>query len=412
MGTLALIAAAVAIVAIWITRNALRSASESESKLAVALRTGADQSKELDRIRVRSAELDAQHEQEMRRALAEYERRAQECASHIEKKDREVASILSEASSGFPWLARAIAHYETLEDFEAAQQLRTKKHPAVKAAAQVRETAERSREFRAEYHIARSRIDYYEGLFPWLAEYVDVDLDTLIQITKLAESEDVDDDPVRRYLAPGEYQQLSVIERDQLALERYLTKRKSPWELGRDYERFVGYQFEQQGYGVEYQGIAEGLADLGRDLVATRGPKTFVIQCKYWAQHKTIHEKHVAQLFGTTVKYRIEHGTIDDDSVRGVFVTSTKLSPMAIAFSEQLGIAVQENHRLAPYPMVKCNIGRGEWGQKTRIYHLPMNQMYDRTRIHKTGECYVATVEEAHAMGFRRAHRWRGSSDS
>ncbi len=411
MGTLALIAAAVAIVAIWITRDTLRSASETESKLAAALRTGADQSKELERIRTRSVELDAQHEKETRRALAEYERRAQECAAHIEKKDREVATILNEASSGFPWLARAIAHYETLEDFEAAKHLRTKKHPAVKAAAQVRETAERSREFRAEYHIARSRIDYYEGLFPWLEEYVDVDLDTLIQMTKLAESEDVDDDPVRRYLAPGEYQQLSVVERDQLALERYLTKRKSPWELGRDYERFVGYQFEQQGYGVEYQGITEGLADLGRDLVAAKGQQTLVIQCKYWAQHKTIHEKHVAQLFGTTVKYRIEHGGKDDDSVRGVFITSTKLSPMAIAFSEQLGIAVHENHRLAPYPMVKCNIGRGEWGQETRIYHLPMDQMYDRTRIHNNGECYVATVEEAHALGFRRAHRWRGNSD-
>ncbi len=52
--------------------------------------------------------------------------------------------------------------------------------------------------------------------------------------------------------------------------------------------------------------------------------------------------------------------------------------------------------------MVKCNIAaNGE-----RIYHLPMDQQYDRVVIAKKGECYVRTVAEAERLGFRRAKRW------
>jgi hypothetical protein len=56
--------------------------------------------------------------------------------------------------------------------------------------------------------------------------------------------------------------------------------------------------------------------------------------------------------------------------------------------------------------MIKCNINQTT-GEK--IYHLPFDQQYDRTRIIiSKGECYASTVSEAESKGFRRAFRFSG----
>jgi hypothetical protein len=207
---------------------------------------------------------------------------------------------------------------------------------------------------------------------------------------------------VQHWLTREEFEGLSTVERNQRALDRYLRSRKTPWQLGRDYERYVGYLREQGGYTVTYQGIFKGLEDLGRDLLAERDGQIEVIQCKRWAQHKVIHEKHVFQLFGTVVAMRIER---PGAQVRGTFVTSTSLSDRAREFARQLEIEVQDQFPLANYPRIKCNVARAS---AERIYHLPFDQQYDTTVIEpERGERFVATVAEAEALGFRRAWRWR-----
>ena len=217
---------------------------------------------------------------EMSRTLADMRERAKEAQRTIDKLKRQLQSqgkeihrqaktethhVLQEASQGFPWLARALANYEILDDFRS--KYKTHRDRNLTRPKRVAEIVARSREYRTEYHIARSRLDYYETLCPWITEYIDIDLDTLIELTKASKDAESDDDPVRRYLAVGEYERLSPGGRNQLALERYLSKKKSPWELGRDYERFIGYCYEQDRWSVEYFGILEGLSDLGRDLV-------------------------------------------------------------------------------------------------------------------------------------------------
>lgn len=189
----------------------------------------------------------------------------------------------------------------------------------------------------------------------------------------------------------------------QRALDRYLKSRKSPWQLGRDYERYVGYLREQTGFVVAYQGIEEGLEDLGRDLLAERDGSIEVIQCRRWAQAKTIHEKHVFQLYGTMVLARLGN---PGHEVTGTFTTTTQLSPKAREVADYPGIKIEERFPLGDYPGIKCNIARrgGE-----RIYHLPFDQQYDTTVIESDrGEFYVSTVAEAEAQGFRRAWRWGG----
>ena len=130
-----------------------------------------------------------------------------------------------------------------------------------------------------------------------------------------------------------------------------------------------------------------------------------MIQCKRWAREKTIHEKHIFQLYGTMVLARLESpGT----EVRGTFTTTTHLSAKARAVADYLEIQVEEGLRLDEYPRIKCNVGRIGQSAGERIYHLPFDQQYDATVIEpERGERYVRTVAEAEELGFRRAWRWR-----
>ncbi|GAH94214.1 unnamed protein product, partial [marine sediment metagenome] len=109
------------------------------------------------------------------------------------------------------------------------------------------------------------------------------------------------------------------------------------------------------------------------------------------------------QLYGTVIKYIIDH---PNEKVRAILYTTTKLSDRAKEFAKYLSIGVAEEFPFQKYPSIKCNVSR-RTGEK--IYHLPFDQQYDRTLIEEErNECYVETVKEAEALGFRRAFRWRG----
>lgn len=316
-----------------------------------------------------------------------------------------------EKTQGFPWLARAYQDLLQTHDRLLAEILEVKDSPAPRAAETVRKVSRLRREAERKAKVLEYQLRYYEALFPWLSELTGEGVgDLLIAIgaeDSSSEDEAAGADPARHWLTEAEFQSLSTAERSQLALDRYCNRKKPPWEIGRDYERYVGYQYENDGYAVHYQGIVEGLEDLGRDLIARKGDRAVVIQCKCWSSTKVIHEKHINQLFGTVTAFAIDH---PDVSTSGVFCTSTTLSERAKEFADKLGIVVVEQAPLKDYPRIKCNISRrsGE-----RIYHLPFDQQYDRTVIEEGGlECYVSTVAEAEELGFRRAFRWRGPESS
>ena len=230
--------------------------------------------------------------------------------------------------------------------------------------------------------------------------------DELIRVTNRPADPDEYEDSAQRWLTPEEYGQLPRTEKYELALERYWTKKKTKWEIGRDYERYIGYLYERNGSIVRYQGIVEGFDDLGRDLIVNLGNSTQVVQCKNWSQEKVIHEKHIFQLYGTYIAYKFDHPA---EEVSARFVTSTSLSDRARGFARFLGIEVSEKLPIERYPCIKCNVSK-HTGEK--IYHLPFDQQYDRTIIETDkGEHYVATVREAEAMGFRRAFRYRGAQE-
>lgn len=340
--------------------------------------------------------------------LDEYEKELANWRQELTEENVATKQLAKEKTEGFPWLAKAFADYFYLVNLKKAEHLQYKSHPALKSAERVREIARERREVERELRVAKYLLQYYENLFPWLVDFRGEDLDDLIkQILEKPKKEgdyEIEGyDPVRKWLTSAEYEKLPRIEKFQLALDRYWSKKKTKWEIGRDYERYIGYLYETNGFNAYYQGIVEGLADLGRDIISTKGDEVVVIQCKYWSQEKVIHEKHICQFKGTILKYEIEN---PGKKVLGRFYTSTKLSDTAKKFAEALEIKPIENFPLKPYPSIKCNVSR-RTGEK--IYHLPFDQQYDKTLIEKErNECYVETVAEAEKLGYRRAFRWQG----
>lgn len=224
-----------------------------------------------------------------------------------------------------------------------------------------------------------------------------------------------DVDTVKFFISNSDYSRLSETERNQLALDRYLRKNHSKRYVGLMYEREVGHLFETQGYDVSYRGIEKGLEDGGIDLICQKNGETLFVQCKNWSKEKFIYEKHICQLFGATQYYADElfhdfNPTLFDTqqwkNIIPVFVTTTQLDEHAKAVAHFLKVIVLDDIPFTKhYPMIKCNINsKGE-----RIYHLPFDQMYDKTKIINAGEDYAWTVVEAESKGFRRAHRWSGN---
>ncbi|MFA6553773.1 MAG: restriction endonuclease, partial [Patescibacteria group bacterium] len=263
---------------------------------------------------------------------------------------------LIEKSAGYPTLLTAIQEYQTLIDNKTSQSLADKKHPAYKASEVVKNESQRRRAAELVAKQTQAIIEYYESIAPFLIDLKNdvVDANDTELYREYSEEEQLD--PARQYLTKEEFRKLPTAIRNQMALDRYWKRPKSKWLIGRMYERFVGYVYEQQGFDVEYVGIFKGFEDLGRDLICQKGNNFIVIQCKNWSKFKTIYEKHIFQFFGTVFQYRDANPS---RNVTAVFYTSTQLSDLARRFSKELHIDLQENFKFDPnYPCIKCNISK------------------------------------------------------
>ena len=263
---------------------------------------------------------------------------------------------VKEKSFGFPTLIDALKKYDEKKDEFLARYLQLKERPSVRASEVLREEANRRREAESNYLQVKAIIDYYEWIAPFLMDLKDDICETEEEARYREFDRDEKSDPVTNYLTKEEYRTLSSADKSQLALDRYWKRPKSKRSIGRVYERYIGYLFEEQGYDVEYVGIFKGFEDLGRDLMCRKDNEIIVVQCKYWAQFRTIYEKHVFQFFGTVFQYKDEN---PGWNVRGIFYTTTQLSSLAHRFASQLGIEVKENFKFdESYPSIKCNVSR------------------------------------------------------
>ena len=310
--------------------------------------------------------------------------------------------------SAIPYMASIMSDYETYSIETLAKQLDwgSNKERAKKVAS-IREIRQAAKEMVEKNLNAKYQLAYLLNLFPALEDVLETDYDQLpiVEVQDLSEY-----DKTRDWLSKEEYQSLSTVERNQLALDRYRASHsKSKWQIGRDYEMYVGFVYTKKGYSVDYFGSTMGLEDLGRDLIVSKGETVAIIQCKYWSQEKTIHEKHIMQLYGTMTSYKIENN-LPSKNVKGILITNIGLSDMAKKMADYLKIKYVEKFEKKDYPCIKCNIGKDEQGHPTKIYHLPFDQQYDSTQIKDEGEFFAMTVKEAEDAGFRRAFKWFGNN--
>ena len=333
---------------------------------------------------------------------AEYAENRSEISEKVASKYK---ASLVEKAKGFPSIISAIDEIEAFYDNKDAISLSSKRRPALKSAELVKLHSKEKREALKKARYFENIVTYYEEIFPDLVDIreQEIELEESDSIVDHTYTEIERQDEVTKMLSRSEYLSLKPVDRNQLALERYWKRHHSPATLGKMYERYVGYLYEQQGYDVEYFGINQKLNDLGVDLICRKNKTILAVQCKNWSKYKSVFENRIFQHFGTTFRLAKEN---EEYTVTPVFYTTTQLSDNAREFANMLKIKVVENHIFDKnYPCIKCNIGKN--GEK--IYHLPLDQLYDKVKIEtKKGEFYAKTCQEAEEKGFRRAYRWSG----
>lgn len=321
----------------------------------------------------------------------------------LDEQEDFIHKLLNSNPATAPFFAKQFADYLHLQDLKEVNYLQTKPHPAFTAAEKVKEIAAQKRTLQQQCKLQEYQLTLYETIFPWLSDFKEISSEDLQQFAESEIAPESEYSSLKKWLSPQEYRSLSSADRLQLALERYSKRQKSNWQIGIEYERYVGYCYEKKGYRVRYNSATEGFEDMGRDLIISKDNKMYVIQCKRWSVEKTIHEKHIFQLYGTTILQKMEH---PDCTVGSLFITTTSLSDLAKSCADYLDITVVENFPLKEYPLIKCNVSK----DGDQIYHLPFDQQYDRVIINPSdGDLYASTIAEAESKGFRHAWRWSGS---
>jgi hypothetical protein len=160
---------------------------------------------------------------------------------------------------------------------------------------------------------------------------------------------------------------------------------------------------------VIYHGAIKDFDDFGRDLIVKeKMERSNLCNANVGKNTKKIPEAAIFQLLGSTVSYYIEETGYPPHDLRILFqciqpylYSTTAVDPRIRDIAIAIGIKVKDKFIMEDWPMIKCNIAaNGE-----RIYHLPMDQQYDRIKTSKSGECYSWNVLEAETKGFRRAKR-------
>ena len=190
----------------------------------------------------------------------ELEEKRKELFTLVKNSDVERQALIQlahEKSQGFPWLAKAYKDYYQLKDEKTILYLENKPHPALKAAEDHRQIAKERREAEEAARLANYLLDYCRSLAPWLDEYIGLDANALDEIIKDIHSawekkEEEFDEEVKRYFGP-KYENLTPTERLQKKLERWWERpNKTLLQVGREYERYIGYLYENNGWDVNY----------------------------------------------------------------------------------------------------------------------------------------------------------------
>lgn len=242
------------------------------------------------------------------------------------------------------------------------------------------------------------KFEYLLSIYPELRKFKDDDA-----YIKYKEEED-ERCNVRNWLSDSEYEEKSEVEREQLAVDRYINQEGyqwSDWEKGRNYEIYCAYILYNEGYDIIQEGLNKKLEDKGRDIIAIhrKSGKVLIVQCKNWKSE--VRENIIFQLFGSYAQWLFENGRkLYDPDVAPWLYVSGSVSPVAQDCAKMLKIQIRYLP-MGPFPPIKCNVNKNT-GEK--IYHLPFDRHYDQVKINAKGKGYKFSIAEAIKECFRRAY--------
>ena len=168
------------------------------------------------------------------------------------KKENVVKNIL-ESRFPFNYVSSLYTDAITAVFDRAASNLQFKPNPAYTAAETVKSLKREVRRYIEEYRIMLYKYEYLLKQFPELEKYVD-DYEAIEATCGEVRIDEVKNDirQGQRLDIKEEYNSMEADERNQLALDRYINgNSKSKWEIGRDYELYIGYRFREEGWEVE-----------------------------------------------------------------------------------------------------------------------------------------------------------------
>lgn len=304
--------------------------------------------------------------------------------------------------NGRRWLTHLVAEADKAMDDVVAVQLRGRRRDVQSGDVELARVQAERRMLKDRLKYLEYQLASYKEYFPFLEDYENTILNEAVQLLPHAQELR---DPVQRLLSSDEYRQLSSVERDQLALDRFMRQGLTPAAIGMLYDRYIGYLYEREGWEVRYQPVAAGVKGLSQDLICCKGDVIHVVHARCWASDKLIHERHILNLHGTVemLSIRLSEDKLFPPKIVPRFITNTRLSDLAREAAARLKVEVKENFRLnVNFPVIKCRIDERT---RERLYHLPFDDLYDDVRVEpRRGECYARTVQEAEKLGFRRAN--------
>ena len=179
-------------------------------------------------------------EQNFNRYKRELDNIVKEITEETDKLE-EAYNQAMKTSNPFRHVAEMYADWETIVYEKAAHFQRTKPHPAIKRAEEIKELREKTRTHIREFKEMKFKYLFLLDAFPELKQYVD-DAEALAHLADYKDFEDFKNerDEVFDWVSPEEYRNMSEVKRNQLALDRYKNRPKNRWEIGIEYELFIG----------------------------------------------------------------------------------------------------------------------------------------------------------------------------
>ncbi len=188
-----------------------------------------------------------------------------------------------------------------------------------------------------------------------------------------------------------------------LAVENARAENK--WKYGRDYERYVGYLFEREGFQVIYNGATLGSSDGGIDLFCFKDGIVYPIQCKRWKNK--VDEDEIDKFVRAVAIFKRNRSSYSIplcySKVVPIFYTTSGYTDYARWKARDVDVIcrVQKFNSIREYPAVKCTLINGR-----KVYYLPFDRDFDSIHVGVyRGGCYKFSVLEAEQAGF---HYYKG----